>query len=231
MTFVKSLRTSLQQSFLSLPLILVGWSLFMGAAQGNIGLLVLALGQISVVPLSTFLSNIVLQYIGKKLFENQYTGDWTPYITILNKESCNLIPDAVDLAAVPNLGIAPSFWMTHVIFFFSFLISNAVHLLTMKAAENADPEKVQNRKAQATLSIVISSILFVLIVGVRYLVTGCETLTGMAVAALIATPLGYSWFKVAQKCSLRDSDIFGVIQKILAPSAEDGPPMTCVYRG
>lgn len=230
MTLVKSLRTSLQQSFLALPLILVGWSLFMGAAQGNIGLLVLALGQISVLPLSVFLSNVVLQFVGKKVEEQGWTGSWIPYITVLNKESCNLVPAAADLT-IPNIGVAPSFWMAQLFFFFTFLISNASHMLNMKAAENADPEKVENRKAQASLSLAISTILLVLLVGVRYFITGCETLTGIAVAAAISAPLGYSWFKVAQQCSARDSDIFGIIQRVLAPSAEDEPPMTCVYRG
>lgn len=230
MTFVQNLRSSIQQSFLSFPLLLIGWALFMGASQGNIGLLVLALGQITALPLSVFLTQGILEFVGKKMEQAGWTGSWIPYTTVLNKEVCNLIPGSADLA-VPNINVAPSFWMSQTLFFFTFLLSNGISLLTMKSAENADPDKVENRKAQATLSITISSLLLIFILGVRYFVTGCETLTGIAVSIVTAVPLGVGWYYLAKACSARDADIFGIIQKILPPSAQEPPPMTCVYTG
>lgn len=202
----------------------------MGFTQGNIGLLVLGLGQITVLPLTVFLFQTIVEFLGTKFEQQGWTGSWLPYTTVLNKEICNMIPGSADLT-ITNVKVAPSFWMSQILFFFSFLMSNGVSLVTMKAEENADPDKVENRKTQATISIAISFGLLLLLVGIRYFVTGCETITGILVTTFTAVPLGIGWYYVAKACSARDADIFGIIQKILPPSAEQPPPMTCVYTG
>jgi hypothetical protein len=43
--------------------------------------------------------------------------------------------------------------------------------------------------------------------------------------------IGQGWFEFAKACSARDSDVFGIVQGILPPSATEEPPMTCVFTG
>ena len=218
----------IQQSFLSLPLLLIGWSVFLGSLQGNIGLLVLFLGQFIAVPLSCLISNTALEFLLKKM--ESPTSLLLPYIQTNNADVCSLVPGKTDYG-LPFLNVAPSYWMAQVLFFASFLISNAAAIYSMEPSAKADSEKVQNRKTQALLSILITTVLTVVAVLARKFLVGCETWTGMLVAFLIIPPLGYGWYKLARECSARDSDIFGIVQKILPEEAQQPPPTTCVYTG
>lgn len=228
MSFVKNLRILLQQSFLSLPLLLIGWSLFLGSIQGNIGLLVLFLGHLTVVPLTALFSNTLLEFVFKKMEGG--SRNLLDFIQVDNSDVCSLVPGKTDYG-IPFLGVAPSLWMSHIVFFFSFLLSNAITLYTMKPAENADREKVERRKSQALLSIILSSALVVVLILMRKFLVGCETWTGIIVAIALVSPLGYGWYRLARECSAKDSDIFGIIQSILPDNAQQPPPMTCVYTG
>lgn len=282
MSYVKNLRAVLQQSFLSLPLILSSWSLFMGVTQGNIGLLVLSLGQIFVVPLATLLSNTLIEQIVKRplvlsilviitiasyfvipsaeeaqeigenmdvrslpviptawatagliALVNHFMGGAEPgknWFTVLNADVCNIVPGKVD-ATIPSLWVAPSYWMAQIVFFFSFLISSASFIYTKKPEDNAEKEKVERRQAQALTSLILSAGALLAFVGLRKTFVGCETWAGIAVAFLTMGTVGYGWYFLARACSARDADIFGIVQKILPPSARDPPPMTCVYTG
>lgn len=226
MSFIKNLRYMLQQSFLSLPILLIGWSLFLGSLQGNVGLLVLFLGHLTAVPLTAFMSNTLLEFLFKKM-GSPGSMDW---IQVDNSDICSLVPGKTDYG-VPFLGVAPSLWVSHILFFFSFLLSNAIAIYTMKASETADAEKVDRRKSQALLSIVIASVLTVVLIGMRVTFVGCERAFGIAVAVLLMAPLGYGWYRLARECSARDSDLFGIIQQILPDEARQPSPMTCVYTG
>lgn len=228
MSFFKTLRQLLLQSFLSLPLLLIGWSLFLGSLQGNIGLLVLFLGHFFAVPLTVLLENTFFEFIIKKL-----TGDpnyWFSFVQVNNSDVCNLIPGKTDYA-LPFVGVAPSLWVSQVLFFFSFLLSNAYGVYTMEPTPNADQEKVDRRKTQALISMIISGVLVALLLLGRKLLVGCETWTGLFVAVSTIPFLGFGWYKLARECSARDSDIFGIVQKILPEEAQQPPPMTCVYTG
>ena len=228
MSFVKNLRGMIQQSFLSLPLLLIGWSVFLGSLQGNIGLLVLFLGQLTAVPLTCIISNTVLEFVLKKM--ESPTSLLLRYIQTDNADVCNLVPGKTDYG-VPFLTVAPSYWMAQVLFFSSFLLSNAAAIYSMEPSSKADPEKVANRKTQALLSIIITTVLTVVAILGRKFLVGCETWIGMLVALLIIPPLGYGWYRLARQCSARDSDIFGIVQKILPEEAQQPPPTTCVYTG
>lgn len=229
MSFVKNLRIMIQQSFLSLPLLLIGWALFMGSLQGNIGLLVLFLGHLTAVPLTSLLSNTLFEFIGKK-FGSDGPGSLLSYFQVDTSDVCNLVPGKTDYG-LPFLGAAPSLWMAHTVFFFAFLLSNAVTIYTMKPAENADPEKVERRKSQALLSIILTSVIAFVLILMRKLMVGCDTWVGLFIAFATMIPLAYGWYRLAKECSAKDSDIFGIIQQILPDEAQQPPPMTCVYTG
>jgi hypothetical protein len=227
MSFAKNLRLLIQQSFLSLPLLLIGWSLFLGSLQGNIGLLVLFLGHLTVVPLTGLLSNTLLEFIFKKM---DTSGSLMSLLQTNNSDVCNLVPGKTDFGTA-FLSVAPSLWVSHIVFFFSFLLSNAYSIYTMEPAANADPEKVERRKSQALMSLILSSVLLVVLLVMRYTLVGCETWFGALVAILLMAPLGYGWYQFARQCSVKDSDIFGIVQKLLPDSAQEPPPTTCVYTG
>lgn len=218
-SFAQTMRATLERSFIALPFLLFTWSLFVGATTGNIGLIVLALGQSTVVPLLTFLLNFVASKFG---------DSWKPMFTIPKSATCNLLP-----TGFTNVGdreyVVPSYWLAQVLFFFAFLISNASTVLNLEPSSTAAPEKVERRKSQAQLVLIMAIFFLIVFLGLRFFVMGCEILLGLFIGILVFGSVGYGWYRLAEQCSARDSDIFGIVQGILPPSASDPPPMTCVY--
>lgn len=218
-SFAQNARATLERSFVALPFLLFTWSLFVGATTGNIGLIVLALGQSTVVPLLTFGLNYVASMFG---------DSWKPMFTIPKSATCNLIPSGFTNTADREY-VVPSYWLAQTLFFFSFLISNAATVINLEPAANASPEKVERRKSQAQLVLIMAIFFLIIFLGLRFFVMGCEILLGLFVGGLVFGSVGYGWYRLAESCSARDSDIFGIVQGILPPGASDPPPMTCVY--
>ena len=237
MSLVKDLRQMLMQSFLSLPLIIIGWIFFMGATQGNIAYMILSLGHMFVVPLLVLISNTVVEFI-PKLYESARVAAGymasppsppSPFLTVPSADICTLLPGTA--VATEVVWVAPSYWMAHIIFFTSFLVSNAITIYSMPAAEGADKEKVERRKTQVIISLSLTLLVFSALVGARYHFTKCETLLGIALGLLLFGGLGAGWYQLVRSCSAKDSDIFGIIQGIKPEFMKDDAPMTCVYQG
>ena len=217
MGIVTQIKGLLYGGFVSLPLVITGIVLFLATTLGNIGLIMLALGHVFLVPFITFFANLLHEYFFKD----------SPYFKVTSSDLCQLIPSIPPATAQTFVG--PSYWMAHVVFFFTFLITNASVLYAKEAPANADPNKVENRKAQTMTAIILSVVTFVFLVALRYLFMGCETPLGIFFAFLLLVPAGYGWYELAILCGARDADVFGILQKILPPELKDEPPMTCVY--
>jgi len=222
----------LTQSFLSLPLLLVGWISFMGLSQGNIALLILALGHIFIVPLSAMLSNTVIEALAKVIEKIPSIGEGTVsrFFTVPNVDNCNLIPGSMDRTN-PFQWVAPSYWVAHISFFAVFLLTNASFISSMPAVEDADKDKVERRKTQVAISSLLTTVVFGILILMRYLLTGCETVGGIAIGLILMGSLGYACYMVVKECSVKDSDVFGIIQSVLPEAMKDEPPMTCVFKG
>jgi hypothetical protein len=230
-TFAQNFRGMLERSFVALPILLFGWSLFVGSTTGNIGLLVLALGQASVTPLTTWILHRIATFFGDWGFAN---------FTVPTSSTCSILPMGFTDPNERQYSI-PSYWLAQLYFFFGFLIANANSVLNMPSAPNAPADKVERRKSQAELVRIMAWGFLVLFVFLRVQTSGnlfasspnfgCETLPGVILGGLVFYWLGNGWFRLAKECSARDSDIFGIVQGILPPGASDPPPMTCVYTG
>ncbi len=260
-TIVQNLRGFLSSSFLALPLILYGWSFFLGLTTGNIGLLILSIGGATLVPLVTWFTHTILDLILNlvsygSLFESGIKESViknlkkTPGLNFSKAIESRLLTKDVyksffatedcKACSVLQTGegceddlsyIFPSYWMAEVAFFFFFVITNAAAIKDMKEDEGASKEKVDKRKDQANLVLTIASILFIILTAVRYFILGCETITGILYATAVFGSLAAAWYSVAKSCSMRDSDLFGIVTGILPPNINDQGPMTCVYQG
>jgi hypothetical protein len=217
MSIVQTVKGILYGGFVSLPMVLIGIVLFLATTLGNLGLIMLTIGHVFIVPFIVFFSNLLHEYFFKD----------SPYFKVPSTDLCQLVPSAPLTTSQTFVG--PSYWMAHVTFFFAFLITNAAKLYEKEAPSNADPNKVENRKAQTMTAIILSVVTFVLLAGVRYFFSGCETAVGILFALLLIAPVGYGWYELATICGARDADIFGILQKILPPEFKDETPMTCVY--
>jgi hypothetical protein len=219
MTLVTQIRGLFYSGFMSLPLVLIGIILFLAASLGNLGLLMLSLGQIVLVPLVVSAANMLHEFF--------FQG--SPLFSVASSAHCNLVPSAPLPESMAMIGVAPSHWSAQITFFFVFLMTNAMVLYNKPPTEGADPAKVANRKAQTLTAFLISFALFIALIVLRYTTTGCETIVGTALGILIVAPIANGWYHLAALCGARDADVFGILQKILPQNMKDEPPMTCVY--
>ena len=213
------MRGLLEGSFRTLPILIFGWSLFVGSTTGNIGLLVLALGHATVVPLATWILHSIASFFGSFGLAN---------FTVAASATCSILPGGFT-DPTERVYAIPSYWLAHIAFFFGFLITNAQYVLNMPSAENAPADKVERRKSQAQLVQILAWAFFVLFIIVRQVVMGCETIPGILLGGLAFWWIGNGWYQFARECSAKDSDLFGIVQGILPPSATEAPPMACVY--
>ncbi len=55
MSFIESTKTMITLGFMSLPLMMIAYTFFLGFGLGNVGMIILFFGQITAVPLVTYL--------------------------------------------------------------------------------------------------------------------------------------------------------------------------------
>jgi hypothetical protein len=145
---------------------------------------------------------------------------------VINYDICNLVPSAGGNPGAA-LSVAPSFWMAQFLFFVGYLLQNATSLYNQPSDPMASEAKVKNRREQAITAIVITTIITIAFIAIRY-TTGCETAFGIAIAILTMIPLGVGWYHFASLCGARNSDVFGISAKILPIGASEPPPQVCI---
>ena len=129
-------------------------------------------------------------------------------------------------------------WVAMIAFFIGYIFTNALQLysreepdtnITVTSTSASDvSSKVVTRKSQAVVAM-ISVIVFGLIVfGFRYY-TGCESSLGMILTTLVFVFFGHGWYKALSSVGQdRLSDLFGIANRLLSPSAISNGPIACV---
>jgi hypothetical protein len=221
--FFSLTKSTLISAFLALPIVLITVTAFFATSTANPGMMILLLGQILAIPLvQTALS--LLRGVG---FIQHYLG-LGPSIKYENfGELCTLSPvDTENDQLVPPI----SYWMAHVIFFGTYVLSNAMTIYkTDPEVTNPDPNKVENRKSQMLTAFVLTLVILVFFIYQHYQYVGCDTPGSLFLALALYIPLGYGFFELAKVCGLRTSDLFGIATKLYLPAPGDNQyPYACV---
>lgn len=232
----------------SLPLALGGTMLILGLFTSNYAILFFLLGFLIVAPSATWIVNRIIPILCNGLWFIAYyisgksisePGGWTEmsYFKIPVGDICKLvIPYPTTNNRVEEVVIS-SEWMAMVSFFIGYIICNALQLYnidmlnsaSINSANASDTEvKVKKRKGQAMIAL-ISIIIFALIVLGFRLNQGCEKWIGALLTAAGFGTAGYYWYNLLSKVGQgRLSDIFGIANRLLAPSAIKNGPIACV---
>jgi len=226
--FICLSRNFLSQGFRSLPVLLGGSVFFLGMAQGNFNLMFFFVGMFILTPLAAILINGLWEL----LFAN--TPEWLTVpidmwqLPAASAEACNIFTVGAG-ASVTTLNVVPSFWMSMIAFFFTYLFANASALYEKQETSKAPKTAVAARKSQAMVSMIVVIGLAVLTTILRY-GTSCETGLGILVSWILGYSLGYGWYKFMRSCGLgRLDDLFGITNRILPQqSYEDLDPTVCV---
>ena len=148
---------------------------------------------------------------------------------------CAILP-GVD---AKNVYTTPSDWLSHLSFFFGFIISNAVAIYNEPVPEvstaGADDDtkasrlaklqaRVNNRKSLCTSIIITSIVLFIVLLIFRFKVACENKIAYTLVPVLIACMTGVSWFSVIyNNCGVRPTDVLGIVQGMIPSNLIDNP--------
>jgi hypothetical protein len=214
-SLLQSARTTILMAFRTFPLIMISFVAFLAVGLGNMGLFVLFLGQTIILPIAVAIS--------QRIFEN---GDKALY-HVQASHVALLVPTSTYGSA--HVNVTPSYWLAQTLFFFGYILANAVSIFTMPNNNKLAPILNSNRKSRAK-TIIITTVFFALLMtGLRW-ITHTETLRGVAAAYVVGGLLGYGWYQVAVKAGVAAVDVFGIAQQVIPASAQnDTTSMTCVY--
>jgi len=196
--------------------------------QGNINFLFFFVGLAMLTPLATFLINVLWEL----LFSN--TPSWLTIPPLLWKvnaataETCGLFT-SITSSHPETINVVPSYWLSIMSFFFSYLILNAQNLYNKESSSKASKPAIDARKNQTMISMIILSITAILFTLIRYS-SSCETGLGVIVSWLLGGGLAYGWYAFMRQCGLgRLDDIFGISNRLLPmQSYEEPSPTMCV---
>jgi hypothetical protein len=155
--------------------------------------------------------------------------------------NCSMFPGK---SADESKPLVMSSWITHISFFFGFILSNTLQILnrpdpTLSSTpadesernkkQNALDSRIRNRKLLASSIFSIASIIFLLLLFLRYSRTSCESSFFYSLFPIAITVLsGASWFfLIYSKCGIQPADILGIVQGFIDQDLVDNP-IVCV---
>jgi hypothetical protein len=226
-TIASDLRYFLLTGLETLPLTLGGTLLLIGLFSANYPMIFFLVGYLVVVPLTTFIFNLLSPTTDIK---NPFTWGGK------DDDVCNVITRYGASDRAKNNTIV-SYWMAMVSFFIGYMFSNGLSLHgynmpTIPSTEDKNSqarlaEQLGRRKAYTMTSMILTIILFVGIILYRYYYT-CDGVVSIIVGIVFAVfgGLWYTW--LAKIADDRFSDLFGIANRLLQSSALINMPYACL---
>jgi hypothetical protein len=226
-TFICAARNFIEQGFRGLPTILAGTTLVLGLTQGNVNFLFFFIGLAIMTPTLNLLLNILLEFIFVRLHKYIPQDVWIAQDATAIQ--CRMFPFFKSDQPPEPFSVVPSFWLSMMAFFYSYMFVNALSLYQRQGDSKAAPELKAARKNQALISMVLICALLIVTFIVRYS-TGCEKGLGVFFSLLLGGWGGYGWYKFMVNCGLgRLDDLFGIANRMLPyQSLQDTDPTVCV---
>ena len=144
---------------------------------------------------------------------------------VLNKpldtsDICSIIP-----GTHTSVSRIPSYYFAHLSFFLSYLFMNAYSIYNMSSDPAVDKTYVDNRKYRSLAVMIILVFVLIGLFALRYNTSHCDSPLGIIVTLSIFTFAGFAWYKFAEYCGVRNSDLMGISQSILPAKAS--APVVC----
>lgn len=232
---ISDIRVFLYGGILTLPLSIAGTLSILGLFTANYAILFFLVGFLILTPLVASIINYTLDAI----FANK---SFNPF-KAKTSDICTLVIPYVTLGGVNSSQsieyfVASSSWVAMISFFIGYIFTNALQLynrksdditinVTSSSASDID-SKVMTRKSQAIIAMISIIVFGLIVLGFRYY-TGCESITGMILTTILFVFAGNGWYSVLSKVGQdRLSDLFGIVNRLLSPSAINNSPIACV---
>jgi hypothetical protein len=228
---ISDIRVFLYGGILTLPLTIAGTLSILGLFTANYAILFFLLGFLFIAPLGASIIN----YIGGALFGGlnifkAKTGEVckvvVPYSTLKNS------------TGVTDGTVISSSWIAMITFFIGYIFTNGLELYNREAedtiinvtssAASDISTMTSNRKSQAIVAMISTIVFGLIVLGFRFY-TGCESTLGMVLTTIIFVFTGHGWYKALSSVGQdRLSDLFGIANRLLPPSAINNAPIACI---
>lgn len=238
---LSDIRTFMYGGVATLPVTIAGTMLILGLCTANYAMLFFLIGYLMGVPLISYGLNFLLQnLLNINLFKN---GIIYNAFKVKRTGQCGIV---VDYSADPKNDdvVVSSIWMSMVTFFIGYLLTNAYQLysrdtedttirINQNPATDRNPtpdlsKKVTNRKTQAIIAIISIIVFAIAVIGTR-IYGGCDRIAGSVIGGIIFGGLGLGWYILLSLTGHdRLSDLFGIANRLLPPSAIENKPIACV---
>lgn len=233
---ISDIRVFLYGGIVTLPLTIAGTLSIIGLFTANYAIMFFLLGFLILAPLTATIFDMFLS----ALFEGK---SFNPFKAKTGDVCKVVIPYSTKIAdktviSDNNVSVISTNWMAMVSFFIGYIFTNGLELYNREAVDTTINitstsasdlnTMITNRKSQAIIAM-ISVIIFALIVfGFRFY-TGCESILGMVITSIGFIFMGHGWYKALSNVGQdRLSDLFGIANRLLPPSAINNAPIACV---
>lgn len=233
---ISDIRVFLYGGIVTLPLTIAGTLSIIGLFTANYAIIFFLLGFLILAPLTATIFDMFLS----ALFEGK---SFNPFKAKTGDVCKVVIPYSTKIAdktviSDNNVSVISTNWMAMVSFFIGYIFTNGLELYNREAVDTTINitstsasdlnTMITNRKSQAIIAM-ISVIIFALIVfGFRFY-TGCESILGMVITSIGFIFMGHGWYKALSNVGQdRLSDLFGIANRLLPPSAINNAPIACV---
>ena len=139
---------------------------------------------------------------------------------IPSSDICSVVP-----GTFTSVSRIPSFYSAHLTFFLSYIFMNSYTIYTMKSDNDVDPTLIKNRRYRSFTSMIIVVLALLAILGLRYFTSNCDSPLGILVTVSIFSFAGFAWYKFAEYCGARNSDLMGMTLSFIPNSASK--PIVC----
>jgi hypothetical protein len=219
---VSDIRIFLYGGMTTLPLTIAGTVLILGLFTANYAMMFFLIGYLLFPPLSAVLINLILP-------------PNNPLPTIPSK--CQLAYRNQSGTQTAADDYATTTWMSMVSFFIGYMINNASQLFSRESPDEsllvtsdgaAINKKILNRQSQALMSMIFIVAFTVIVIYFRYS-TGCDSLFGIISTLALSGTAGFAWYYTLSLIGQdRLSDLFGIANRLLPPSAIQDQPIACI---
>jgi hypothetical protein len=230
---IQDARSFLLASYHDLPNILLAGSLLLGSLTGYLplvwmalGLILNAVGVMGIKEAFAFLDRLGGQ---KGWFHDQLYKTGKAYSLACStgyQKVRSLDETGSGFTATGDLSVTPSYWISAIMFFSAFSITNSAKLLSREDTTNADKTKINNRRA-FSISALMIGIFFLGCILLR-IFTGCETPLGLLTGILVGGGLGIGYWFLLDACgSGKVPDLLQVVASMAPEGTDTQTPVVC----
>jgi hypothetical protein len=208
------IREFILTTYHNLPNTLFVAALLLGAIQGNLAMVWIAIGMV----VNALLVGVSQEFLAL-LFPK-----WRQVHQAVSA-ACMVLPQ-IDPAASQTYTVAPSMWFASATYFVVFVLYNAIQVTMRPAAKGVDQQKVDVRRA-FTLSVILLSLFFFGLILLRGL-TGCETWLGSILGILLGSGWSIGYWHLLDICSSGvPPDILNIVAATAPAATANETPVIC----